>query len=139
MFAGIDCCHSGQNLLSSRLLPKNIKIIIYKTIILRVVLYGCKSWPLKLREEHILMAFENRMLRRMFELNRAEVTGGWRKLHNEEQTKIIKLSFKDNFKYFYNYFTISRFSHWGSSFLYKSTLDDGQLGSETCSVETVRI
>jgi hypothetical protein len=49
---GNACCHSVQNLLSSRLLSKNIKVIIYKTIILPVVLYGCETWSLTLREEH---------------------------------------------------------------------------------------
>jgi hypothetical protein len=49
-----------------------------------VVLYGCESWSLTLREEHRLRVFENRVLRRIFGLKRDEVTGGWRKLHNEE-------------------------------------------------------
>jgi hypothetical protein len=49
-----------------------------------VVLYGCETWSLILREEHRLRVFENRVLRRMFGLKRDEVTGGWRKLHNEE-------------------------------------------------------
>jgi hypothetical protein len=63
---------------------KNIKIRIYKTIILHVVLYGCETWSLTLREEHRLRVFENRVLRRIFGPKRDEVTGGWRKLHNEE-------------------------------------------------------
>jgi hypothetical protein len=70
--------------LSSRLLSKNVKIRICKTIIFPVVLYGCETWPLTLREEHRLRVFENRVLRRIFEPKRDEVTGGWRKLHNEE-------------------------------------------------------
>jgi len=49
--SGNACCHSVQNLLSSRLLPKNLKIKIYRTIILPVVLYGCETWSLTLREE----------------------------------------------------------------------------------------
>jgi hypothetical protein len=49
-----------------------------------VVLYGCETWSLTLREEHRLRVSENRVLRRMFEPKRDEVTGGWRKLHNEE-------------------------------------------------------
>jgi hypothetical protein len=49
-----------------------------------VVLYRCETWSLTLREEHRLRVFENRMLRRIFELKRDKVTGGWRKLHNEE-------------------------------------------------------
>jgi hypothetical protein len=60
---------------------KNIKIRIYKAIILPVVLYGCETWPLKLREERV---FENTVLRRIFGPKRDEVTGGSRKLHNEE-------------------------------------------------------
>jgi hypothetical protein len=70
--------------LSSRLLSKNLKIITYKTIILPVVLYGCETWSLALREENRLRVFENRVLRRIFGLKRDEVTGEWRKLHNEE-------------------------------------------------------
>jgi hypothetical protein len=76
--------HSVQNLLFSRLLSKNIKIRIYKTIILPVVLYGCETWSLTLREEHRLRASGNRVLRRIFGPKRDEVTGGWRKLYNEE-------------------------------------------------------
>jgi hypothetical protein len=49
-----------------------------------VVLYGCETWSLTLREEHRLRIFENRVLRRIFGPKRDEVTGGWRKLHNEE-------------------------------------------------------
>jgi hypothetical protein len=67
--------------LSSRLLSK---IRIYKTIIFPVVLYGCETWYLTLREEHRLRVFENRVLRRIFGPKRDEVTGEWRKLHNEE-------------------------------------------------------
>jgi len=72
-----------QNLLSSSLLSKNLKIKIYRTIILPVV-YGCETWLLTLRDEHRLRVFENSMLRRIFGLKRDEVTGEWRKLHNEE-------------------------------------------------------
>jgi hypothetical protein len=57
---------------------------IYKIIIMSVVLYGCETWSLTLREEHRLMVFENRVLRRIFGPKRDNVTGGWRKLHNEE-------------------------------------------------------
>jgi hypothetical protein len=63
---------------------KNIRIRIYKTIILAVALYGCETWSLTLREEHRLRVFENRVLRRIFGPKRDEVTGGLRKLHNEE-------------------------------------------------------
>jgi hypothetical protein len=82
--SGNACYHSVQNLLSSRLLSKNLKIGIYKTIILPVVLYGCETWSLTLREEHKLRVSENRVLRRIFGLKEDEVTGEWRKLHNEE-------------------------------------------------------
>ena len=73
-----------QNLLSSNLLSKNLKIKIYRTVILFVVLYGCETWSLTFREERRLKAFENRVLRRVFGPKRDEVTGEWRKLHNEE-------------------------------------------------------
>jgi hypothetical protein len=53
-------------------------------LVRREVLYGCETWSLKLREEHRLKVFENRMLRRIFGPRRDEVTGEWRKLHNEE-------------------------------------------------------
>jgi hypothetical protein len=49
-----------------------------------VILYGCETWSLTLREEHRLRVFENRVLRRIFGPKIDEVTGGWRKLHNEE-------------------------------------------------------
>jgi hypothetical protein len=49
-----------------------------------VVLYGCETWSLTIREEHGLRVFENKVLRRIFGPKRDEVTGGWRKLHNEE-------------------------------------------------------
>jgi hypothetical protein len=61
-----------------------VKIKIYKTVILPVVLYGCETLSLTLREEHSLRVFENRVLRRIFGPKRDEVKGGWRKLHNEE-------------------------------------------------------
>jgi hypothetical protein len=73
-----------QNLLPSRLLSRNVKIKIYKTIILPVVLYGCETLYVTLREEHRLRVFENRVLRRIFGPKRDEVTGGWKQLHNEE-------------------------------------------------------
>ena len=59
-------------------------MIIYSTIILPVVLYGCETWSLTLREEHRLKVFENRVLRRKFGPKGDGVTGEWRKLHNEE-------------------------------------------------------
>jgi hypothetical protein len=70
--------------LSSRLLSRNVKVKIYKTTILPVVLYGCETWSLTLREEHRLRVFENRVLRRIFGRKRDEVTGEWRKLNNED-------------------------------------------------------
>jgi hypothetical protein len=61
-----------------------LKIGIYKTIILPLVLYGYETWSITLKEEHKLRVFENRVLRRIFGPKRDEVTEGWRKLHNEE-------------------------------------------------------
>jgi len=71
-------------LLSSSLLSKNLKIKIYSTIILPLVLYGCETWLLTLREEHTLRVFENRVLRRIFWPKKDEVTREWKELHNEE-------------------------------------------------------
>jgi hypothetical protein len=62
---------------------KNVKVRIYKTIILPVVPYGCETWSLRLKEECKLSVFENRVLRRIFGPKRNGVTGGWRKLYNE--------------------------------------------------------
>ena len=73
-----------QNILSSRLLSKNLKIKIYRNIILPVVLYGCETWSLTLREERKLKVCVNMVLRRIFRPRRVEVTGEWRRLHNEE-------------------------------------------------------
>jgi hypothetical protein len=72
---------------SSRLLPKNSKVKVYSSIIPPVVLYGCDTWSLTLREEHRLRAFENSVLRRIFGPNMEEVPGDWRRLHNEELHK----------------------------------------------------
>jgi len=76
--------HSAQNLLSYSSLSKNLKIKIYRTIVLPVVLYGCETWSLTLWEERSLRMSENRVLRRIFGPKRDEVTGEWRKLHSEE-------------------------------------------------------
>jgi hypothetical protein len=76
--------HSVKSLLSSRLLYRNVKVKIYKIIILPVVLYGCETWSLTLREEHRLKVFENMVRRRIFGSKRDEVTGEWKKLHSEE-------------------------------------------------------
>jgi hypothetical protein len=81
--SGNACYYSVKNLLSSRLISKNLKIKIYKTVILPVVLYGRETWSLTLREEHRLRDFENRMLRRIFGPKREE-DGSSRKLHNDE-------------------------------------------------------
>jgi hypothetical protein len=73
--SGNACYRSVQSLLFSRLLPRNVKVKIYKTMILPVVLYWCEAWSLTLREEHRLRVFENRALRRIFGPKRNEVTG----------------------------------------------------------------
>jgi hypothetical protein len=78
------CYHSVQILLSSHLLSKNIKIRIYKSIILPVVLYGGETGSLTLREENRLRVFKKSVLKRISGSKRDEVTKGWRKLHNEE-------------------------------------------------------
>jgi hypothetical protein len=70
--------------LSSRLLSRNVKVKIYKTIILPVVLCGCETWSLSKGKEHRLRVFENKVLGRMFGPKRDEVTEEWRKLHSEE-------------------------------------------------------
>ena len=82
--SGNACCYSVQNILSSSLLPKNIKMKIHRTIILPVVLYGCEIWSLAVREERKLRVCENRILRRIFGCKRDAVTRVWRKLHIEE-------------------------------------------------------
>jgi hypothetical protein len=69
--------------LSSRLISKNIKIKIYKTVILLVVLYGCGTWSLTSGKEHRLRVFENRVLRKILGPKREE-DGSWRKLHNDD-------------------------------------------------------
>jgi len=74
---------------SSSLLSKNLKIKIYRTVIFPHVLYGRVTWSLTLREERRLRVFENRVLRRIFGPKRDEVTGEWRKLHNEELNDLI--------------------------------------------------
>jgi hypothetical protein len=74
------CYYSVQNLLSTRLLSKNLKIKIYRNIILPVVLYGCEEWSVTLREERRVKLFENRVLRRLFRPKRDEVTGEWKKI-----------------------------------------------------------
>jgi hypothetical protein len=72
------------NFLSSSLLSKYVNIKIYRVRILPVVLHGCETWSLKLREECMLRVFENKVLRRIFGPKRDEVTGKLRRLHKEE-------------------------------------------------------
>jgi hypothetical protein len=84
LYSGNACYRSVQSLLSSRLLSNNVKFKIHKTIILPIVLYGCETLFLTLREENSLRVFENRVLRRIFGPKSDEVTGERRKLHNEE-------------------------------------------------------
>ncbi|KAJ4426183.1 hypothetical protein ANN_26992 [Periplaneta americana] len=81
---GNPCYYSVEKLLSSSLLSKNLKVRIYKTVTLPVVLYGCKTWILTLREEQRLRVFENKVLRKIFGAQRDEVTEKWRMLHNAE-------------------------------------------------------
>jgi hypothetical protein len=73
--SGNACYHSVHSLLSSRLLSRNLKVKIYKTIILPTVLYGCETWSLTKRKEHILWVFENTGLRRTVGPKRDEITG----------------------------------------------------------------
>jgi hypothetical protein len=73
----------GAESLSSSLLSKTLKIKIYRIIILPVVLFGCETWLLILRQERRLLVFENRVLRRVFGPKRDEVTKEWRKLYKE--------------------------------------------------------
>jgi hypothetical protein len=81
--SGNACYYSVKNLLYSHLVSKNLKIKLYKTAILPLVLYGCETWSLTLREEHRLRVFEIRVLRKIFGPKREE-DGLWRKLHNDE-------------------------------------------------------
>jgi hypothetical protein len=76
--------YSVQHYLSSRLLSKNVKNRVYKTIILPMVLSGCETYPLSLKQKHRLRVFGKRVLRKIFGLYRDEATGGWIKLHNKE-------------------------------------------------------
>jgi hypothetical protein len=82
--SGSSCYRTSKNLLSSHLLSKNVKIRICETIILSLVFYACETWSLTLREEHRPREFENILARRICGPRRDQVTGSWRKLHNEE-------------------------------------------------------
>jgi hypothetical protein len=77
------CYHLVQSLLSSQLLSRNIKVKIYKTIILPLVSYGCETWSLTLREEHRLRVFENMVLWKIFGPMQHELIGEWRKSHRK--------------------------------------------------------
>ena len=77
--------------MSSSLLSKKLKIMIFRTIILPVDLYGCETWSLTLREERRLRVFENMVLRRVFGPKTDEVTGEWRKLHNKKLSDLYSL------------------------------------------------
>jgi hypothetical protein len=81
--SGNACYYSVQNLFSSYLISKNLKIKIYKTVILPVVLYECETWSLTLRVEHRLRVFENKVSRKILGPKRDE-DESWRKLHNDE-------------------------------------------------------
>ena len=89
--SGNACYYSVTNLLSSSLLSKTLKIKIYRTMILPVVLYGYETWSLTLREERRLRGFNNWVLRRVFGTKRDEVTEERRKLHNEEFRDLYSL------------------------------------------------
>jgi len=91
LMSGNACYNSMQNTLSSSLLSKNLKIKIHRTIILPIILHGCGTWSLILREERRLMVFKNRVLKRIFGSKRDEVTGEWRKLHNVELNNLYCL------------------------------------------------
>jgi hypothetical protein len=78
--SGNACYHSVQNLL----LSKNVKIKIYRSLLLPLVFYGCETWSVTLREECGMRVFENMVLRRIFGPKRGEITGEWRRLHNGE-------------------------------------------------------
>ena len=75
---------SAESFIFQSAIKKNTKIKMYRTIILPFVLYGCETWSFTLREERRLRVFENRVLRSRCVPKRDEVTGEWRKLHNEE-------------------------------------------------------
>jgi len=83
------CYHSKQTLLSSSLLNKTLKIKRYRNIILSVVLYGCETWSLTLREEHRLRVFMDRVLRGIFGPRREEVTWEWTKQYYEELKSVL--------------------------------------------------
>ena len=96
--SGYACYHSVQNLLPSSLLYKNIKIKIYRAVILAVITQACGTWSLTMRDEHRLRVCDNRALRKISGPKRHEVKGEWRRLHNEKlydrysSTNIIRVT-----------------------------------------------
>ena len=82
--SGSTCYQSVHSLVSSNLLSKYIKIKMYRNVILSVLLCGCETWSLVLWKERRMRVFKNRLLRRIFESKRDELTGEWRELHIEE-------------------------------------------------------
>jgi predicted RNA-binding protein YlxR (DUF448 family) len=82
--SGNACYFSVQSFMSFSFQSKNIEIKIYKIIFFPLCLNACESWSLTLREECRLRVYENKMLRRIFGPKRNDITGDWRKLHNEE-------------------------------------------------------
>ena len=85
------CYYLLEKILSSRLLLKKLKVNTYKTTILPVVLYGCETWSLTMREEQRLRVFENKELRKKFLAKRDEITGEWKKLHNADLHALYSL------------------------------------------------
>jgi hypothetical protein len=76
------------------LVPENIKVKIYRTVILPVILYGCETWSLTLKDEHRLRAFQNGVLRRIFGPKRDEVTGEWRRFQTQLLMCTLQLLFE---------------------------------------------
>lgn len=91
LISGNTCYPSVTNLLSSYFLPKNIKMKIYRTIMLPVVWYGYETWSLIFREKHGLKVLDNRIVRKIFEPKREKVAGGWRKLYSEQLHELYSL------------------------------------------------
>jgi len=87
MNSGNSFYYSVLNLSSFILISKNVRIKIYRTIILPFVLCGCETWSLILRDDCRLRVFENRVLRRIFGTKRDEVTSEWTKLYNWKRWK----------------------------------------------------
>jgi len=83
LMSGNTCYVSVENTSPSRLLLKNLRIMIHRTIVLSVLLYGCEYWSLKLRQERKLRLFENMVLRGKYEPRRVDVTVDWSGLHNK--------------------------------------------------------